>query len=304
MKNFFLKKNKIFTIAEFGSNHSGNINDAKKAINLAKYCKADAIKFQSISLQDVYKKVPINLKRIQNKININENWYPKLFKHAKKKQITLSFSAIYPKIVDILEDNKIKFFKIASPQVFGFPEIIELVARTKKPVLLSSGYCDTSQIDRAIKILKKNKNYNYAILHCISEYPTQTKNLNLNFIKELKKRYKCPVGFSDHTIGTHVSCAAVALGADIIEKHVRLDTTSKKSPDYDVSITFERLREMINQINMIKKGLGVNKKILSSFEKKTRDKLLVFPHFKKNYSKKNLIGIDDINFFRLLKKKN
>jgi sialic acid synthase SpsE len=298
MGNFFLKKNRVFTIAEFGSNHVGNINLAFDAILSAKKAQADSIKFQSINLKEIYTSIPKNMSSIKNKIEVDNNWYEKLFIYSRKTKIDLSFSVIYENILEILKKQNPKFYKVASPQVYGHPHLIDLLAKTKKPLLFSSGYCEIKHLDRAIQICKKNNHRNYAILHCTAEYPTQIKNLNLNFIKTLKKRYGCPIGFSDHTKGTHISKAAVALGADIIEKHVRLKNTPKSSPDYSVSILFDELKLMIKEINEIKKSLGKFKKKLSNFELKNRESLVVYPHYKSKLIKDTKIKIEHISHMR------
>ncbi len=247
---------KSFIIAEIGSNHNQSIDTAKKLIDIVVESGADAVKFQSIKYDELY--IPdkdSGMESLFEQIQLKEEWYEELWSYCDKKG-TLFFSApTYLRAVDFLEKLDIKLYKIASPQTATFPQLIEKITVLKKPIIMSTGYCTLEEIDRAVKLVEKTDDKKLALLHCISEYPTKPEIANLNFIQTLKDAYNIPVGFSDHTLGWEVTLAAVALGADIIEKHVTL-SRSQKGPDHFFSLEPDEFKKMVKDIRTVKESIG------------------------------------------------
>ena len=190
-----------------------------------------------------------------------------------------------------LKQLKINLIKIPSGEINNF-ELLKNVSKTKKEVIISTGMSNEKDISNAIQILKKNK---LSVLHCVSEYPVNLKNNNLNYLKTLNKNeFLHSIGFSDHSKSTILPSVAVALGAQIIEKHITYNNNQKKG-DHKMSLSFKKFKEMVINIRNIEIALGVNKKIISKEElylsKIARKGIYLKKNLKKNQklTKKNLI---------------
>jgi len=289
-------KGRTFIIAEIGSNHNQNINMAKKLIDIAVESGADAVKFQAIKYNKLYVKKDSDIKK---SFELKEEWIEELFNYCNKKRILFFVSPTYLESIDILEKLNIKLYKIASPQTITYPQIIEKIAKLKKPIIMSTGYCTLEEIDRAIKIVEKVGNKKLALLHCISEYPTKPEYVNLKFIQTLKRAYNIPVGFSDHTLGWEVTIASVALGASIIEKHITM-LRDQKGPDNFFSLEPDEFKTMIKNIRIIEKTIGDGMKLqITKNEKNILDKLRMKAIAKRDIFKgKKLNKKYDIDFRR------
>ncbi len=248
--NFTLGQDRAFIIAEVGSNHTGDLSLAKEHIDAVAESNADAVKFQSINLNKLYKNPSKSTKDLHAIIDMNEDWCADLKDYSEKKGVLFFSSPTYIDAVSLLEKIDIQLFKLASAQVGTFPQIIKAVAQTGKPTILSSGISDYSLLNEAINIFVEAGNENFAILHCNSMYPTPAEKVFLGRMETYKKMFDCPVGFSDHTAGTAIILAAVAMGAEIIEKHFLL-TNTIKSPDAPFSITPEVFKNMVQDIRNI-----------------------------------------------------
>jgi len=249
-----------FIIAEVGSNHNGSLEQAKKLIDVAVESGADAVKFQAIRYDELY--IPekdSEVKRLFDQIELKEEWLEELSVYCDKRGILFFATPTYLRAVDILEKLDVKLYKIASPQTATFPQLIEKIAMLKKPIIMSTGCCMLEEIDRAVKLVEKTGNEKLALLHCISEYPTKPETANLKFIQTLKQAYNMPVGFSDHTLGWEVAIAAVAMGAEIIEKHITL-SRDQKAPDHFFSLEPHEFKKMITDIRAVEKSIGTGQK--------------------------------------------
>jgi sialic acid synthase SpsE len=254
-------KGRTFIIAEMGSNHNQNITTAKRLIDVAADAGADAVKFQSIKYDKLYMPEEKNnkIKKLLEQIQLQEDWYEDLTDYCRKKNILFFTAPTYLEAVDILEQLSVLFYKIASPQTATFPQLIEKIALLKKPIIMSTGYLTLDEINNAVTIVEKNRNVTLALLHCVSEYPTEPNIANLRFINTLKQKYHIPVGFSDHTLGWAVTLAAVALGADIIEKHLTL-SRKQSGPDHFFAMTPPEFCQMIEDIRKVEQSIGTGKK--------------------------------------------
>ena len=250
-----------YIIAEIGSNHNQNKNLALEMIDLAAKSGANAVKFQSIKFESLYneKYETKKFKKWFKQIELNEEWYPDLFKQAKLSKVDLLSSPTYEYAIDILESNKVKAYKIASPQFQADHEIVTKAARTNKPLFLSTGYALIKDILEVKKLCMKNLNNKLVFLHCVSKYPTSYKEANLNFINTLKKITGNLVGFSDHSLGYHMAIAAVTMGVCVLEKHVSINRKNK-GPDHYFSMHFDEFEEMVKKIREIEQAFGSGKK--------------------------------------------
>lgn len=241
----------VFLIAEVGANHESDILKAKEHIDAAREAGAHAVKFQSLNVSKLYKEASSHIATLHSMIDLEEHWHAELKSYAEAKGIIFCSSPTYIDAVKILSDLNVSFIKIASAQVGTFPQLIESIARTGIPAVFSTGIANYEVISKAVAIFEKNNHRHYAILHCNSQYPTPYKNVNLGMISTYKKMFGCPVGFSDHTEGTSIVLAAVARGANLIEKHFKVDDKCK-SPDAPFSINPRQFSIMAREICHVK----------------------------------------------------
>ncbi len=257
------KKYKTYIIAEIGNNHNGKYLIAKKSILAAAKAGASAVKFQSYSSKEfmsnknlIYKyKTSKGYKKEKMyemfcRLEFNKNWYPSLFQLCKKLKIDFLSSAADIEQIKILKKIGCKTIKLASEDIINYP-LLKYLSKINIKVILSTGMADEGEIKTALQILKKQKVY---LLHCVSLYPTEEKNLNLNRMLKLKK-FNVPVGFSDHSLGVRAPLAAVAMGANIIEKHF---TLSKKliGPDHLISMDPKNFQNLVNLVREYEAMLG------------------------------------------------
>lgn len=225
-----------YIIAELSGNHNGDINRAIELMNAAKKAGADAVKLQTYTadtitidhdsdefilkgglwngskLYDLYKQA-----------HTPWEWHAELFAKGKELGITVFSTPFDETAVDFLELLRAPIYKIASFEMNHHP-LIAYVAQTKKPIIMSTGMATLEEIREAVKIAFDNGCNDLTLLHCVSEYPASIENCNLETMIDIKKQFPaCKIGLSDHTLGTTVSIAAVALGALVIEKHFTLN---------------------------------------------------------------------------------
>jgi len=245
-----------YIIAEAGLNHNGNLEIAKKLIIEAKKIGCNAIKFQSFSgnsrVSNKVKSVKYSekadglqedLHEMFNRLSLNQKDTKKIFNFAKLKKIDIFSTPFDEKSVDYLEKLGIKFYKIASVDLVNIP-LIEKVAKTFKPVILSTGMSNLSNVEEAVEIFRRVGNKNLILLHCLSSYPANETEMNLNAIETLKKNFKVPVGLSDHFPGIEISLMSIGLGANIIERHFTLDK-KLEGPDHILSSEPQEMKKLV-----------------------------------------------------------
>jgi sialic acid synthase SpsE len=248
---------KTFVIAEIGSNHNQSLSLAYETIDAAVECGADAVKFQSILVDELYMNPSEAVKELHRKIDMEEDWHKLLKDYCDKKGIIFFSSPTYMSAVDLLENINVDLYKLASAQIGTFPQITEKVAQTGKPVIFSTGIVSYSEVERAVKIFLKNNNRNFIILHCNSIYPTPYNRVNLELMEVYQKMFGCITGFSDHTDGIYIAIAAVARGAKVIEKHFAMDL-SLPVPDAPFSLEPPEFKLMVDGIRAAEQAIGVN----------------------------------------------
>ena len=248
-----INKKGCFVIAEAGCNHEGDLKMAVKMVNEAAKAGADAIKFQSFTQKTLFasKEYTKILKLKENALDEVDNivfkkeWYEVLIKEAKKNNIIFITTPFSIDAVNDINYYDIPIIKIASCDIDNYP-LLNAVAKTKKPVILSTGLALNKDIKEALKILHNNE---VALLHCSVEYPTPMKNARLNRISVMKNLFKKNIiGYSDHTIGIEAPIIAVSLGARIIEKHFTV-TPEKMTGDHVISLDMIGMGNLIKSLN-------------------------------------------------------
>jgi len=216
---------KTFFISEVSSNHSQDINRALKFIDVSATVGANAVKFQLFKINELFsKEVFVSKHEIleRKKWELPLDFLPILSKNCKKKKIQFSCTPFYLDAVKELEPY-VDFYKIASYELL-WDDLLNLCAKTNKPIVISTGMATLDEVRHAVDVLKKSGCSNYCILHCTSAYPTPFDEANLSAIKTLRNEFNCPVGWSDHTLNSGVINRAInRWGAEIIEFHIDLD---------------------------------------------------------------------------------
>ncbi|MDR0701109.1 MAG: pseudaminic acid synthase [Azoarcus sp.] len=244
-----------YVIAELSANHNGSLERALETIDAAKECGADAIKLQTYTADTItidcdkpdfmVRGGPWDGYKLHDLYKWAETpfeWHQTLFEHARKIGITVFSTPFDETAVDLLEDLHVPAYKIASFEIVDLP-LIRYIASTKKPIIMSTGMASEAEIEEAVTAAREAGCRDLALLHCISSYPAPAEAANLRQMAELARRFDVLPGLSDHTLGTTVSIAAVALGACIIEKHFTLNRADK-GPDCAFSIEPSELRQL------------------------------------------------------------
>lgn len=271
--NFMIGKRKIgpgqptFIVAEISGNHNQSHKKAVQIIDAAIAAGVDAVKMQTytadtITIDSNKKWFKItkgpwkgqNLYQLYNKAYTPWDWQVKLKKYVEKKGVLFFSSAFDETSVDFLESLDVQLYKVASFEIVDIG-LLEKIGRTKKPVIISRGMASLKEIETAVKTLYKSGTPQVAILHCVSDYPANPKDMNLSTIPDLAKKFKTVTGLSDHTLGITTSITAVALGASIIEKHVTLDR-SEGGPDAAFSLEPKELETLVKAIREVEQSFG------------------------------------------------
>lgn len=278
-----MKKNKrhTFIIAEIATNHGCDFDRAVALIKKAKECGADAVKFQlytpetmTIDCDSRYFRIKHprwggqTLHELYRKSHTPWKWFRRLKKVAEDRGISFFATAYDKSSIDFLEELNVPIYKIASFELNDLP-LIEYAAKTKKPLIISTGMGTFAEIGEAVNTAKKKGAKEIILLHCVSSYPAKPEEMNLRTILDMKKRFKCTVGLSDHTPGTAVALSAVSLGAKVIEKHFTL-SRKFKTQDSFFSIEPAELKYLAENVWIVEKALGRASYALSEGEKKMR----------------------------------
>jgi pseudaminic acid synthase len=258
----------VYVIAEVSANHNQDFDRAMQTIYAARNAGADAVKLQT------YTPDTITLASDRNEFRINAGtlwdgrtlhdlyreafmpweWQPRLKKMAEDLGMDLFSTAFDPTAVDFLEQMNVPVHKIASFELVDIP-LIQKMARTHKPLIISTGMATAEEIDEAVQSACTAGATEIALLKCTSAYPAPPEDMNLRTIPEMMRRFAVPVGLSDHTMGVAVPVAAVALGACIIEKHLTL-SRSDPGPDSAFSLEPEEFKNMVDAVRTAEKALG------------------------------------------------
>ena len=261
------KGNSCYIIAEAGLNHNGDVDVAKELIDQAVLSGCSAIKFQSFTKGSRVSKTQKSAKYAEEADGLQENIYNLferlalsfedqkiIFDYANAKKISIFSTPFDIESVNFLEELNVFAYKIASMDLVNLP-LIEHVAKTLKPIILSTGMSTLSNIEDAISVILKSGNPNIILLHCNSSYPAPEEEMNLAAMETLRNTFKVPVGLSDHTFGLFVSHSAIALGANIIERHFTL-SRSMVGPDHILSSELEEMTQLVDIAKRLPKIIG------------------------------------------------
>jgi N,N'-diacetyllegionaminate synthase len=273
----------VFIIAEVGVNHNGSLEIAKKLINASKDCGVDAVKFQTFKADKLVSKKAQKAEYQKNNTNSNESQYEmikkleltdedhkELVSYCNEKEILFLSSPFDLDSIDLLDHLGINIFKIPSGEITNLP-YLQKIGKLNKNVILSTGMADIGEIEDALDVLVENgtEREKITILQCNTEYPTPYEDVNLKAMLTIKNTFDVKVGYSDHTKGIEVPIAAVALGAEVIEKHFTLDR-NMEGPDHKASLEPDELKLMVVAIRNIDKALGNGIKKPSKSELKNK----------------------------------
>jgi sialic acid synthase SpsE len=195
VNGFEVGGDKSYLIADIGSNHKQDLGLAKESIDAAVESGADAIKFQSINLQELYSAPDAATSAFIKKLEFPEEWHKILSEYCNKRGVVFFSSPTYMKAVDLLEEIDVPIYKLASAQIGTFPQIVERVAELGKPTIFSTGIANYDEVIKAVRIFEKAGNDKYMILHCNSIYPAPPSLVNLPLMDTYKSMFNCPVGF-------------------------------------------------------------------------------------------------------------
>lgn len=270
---------RVFIIAEAGVNHNGNIDLAKKMVDIAVEAKVNAIKFQTFRAENVVcknaKKAAYQLETTEGtesqfdmlkKLELTECMHKELMAYCKEKQIQFLSTPFDIASVELLNTYDIPIMKIPSGEITNYP-YLQRIGRTGKRVILSTGMSTLEEVRQAVTVLKENGSSEIILLHCNTEYPTPMQDVNLQAMITMQQELHLPVGYSDHTKGIEIPIAAVALGACVIEKHFTLDRTME-GPDHKASLEPDELKAMVGAIRNVEQALGNGVKVPSASEQK------------------------------------
>lgn len=300
-------KEKTFIIAEIGNNHNGSKEKAKELIDVAAEAGVDAVKFQTFRGVDIV--TPLVKANEYKGWNIDkfDFWYEfldsialkfedhsEVYDYAYSKGIIPMSTPTSPDSVDFLESINNPIYKIASMDVTNL-QLLKKVASTGKPVILSTGMSNESEIESAIEIFSKNE---FVLLHCISDYPVNPENVNLKTITYFQQKYSVLSGLSDHAITNEFAISAVALGAKVIEKHITNSRNTTEKAEHHFSLEPNELKSLVCSIRILEKGLGEVGLKRSPNEEMNKLKYRRSLHLNKAMKKGCIIKNEDISVLR------
>jgi sialic acid synthase SpsE len=258
----------VYVIAEAGSNHDRDLDQAKRLIDVAAEAGADAVKFQTFSSDRIVAQTPVRAKYLDSilpagksmaalfqELELPYEWHPILKEHAEASGLDFLSSAFDELAVDLLEGLGVKAFKVATYELWHLP-LIRYIARLGRPMICSTGMASIGEVEDAVRAVAAEGNLdNLILLHCTVNYPPPFSDLNLRAMATMREAFRVPVGYSDHTPGSTAPIAATALGAAVIEKHF---TTSRDrpGPDHRFALEPDELRSMIQAIRDTEAALG------------------------------------------------
>ncbi len=270
-----------FIIAEAGVNHNGDIENAKKLIDIAATAGADSVKFQTFKAERLvsatapkaeYQMQTTDPSESQQemirRLELSLEAHQELNSYCQKQGILFMSTPFDKQSADLLDELGMPAFKIGSGEVTNLP-LLEYIANKGKPLILSTGMSHFGEVDEAVRAIKNVGCSQLILLHCVSNYPANPTDANLKAMETMATAFKLPVGYSDHTPGIEVALAAVALGACVIEKHFTLDK-NLPGPDHKASLDPHELEALVKGIRIVEQALGNGLKQPKPSENNTR----------------------------------
>ena len=301
--------NPCFIIAEAGVNHNGSVELALDLVDVAAEAGADAVKFQTFHTERVVSEQARQANYQRSNTGIDEPQYEMICRlqlddsafaaismHCHERGIMFLSSPFDTESVDLLDSLGVPAFKVGSGEL-THPALLTHIASKGKPVLLSTGMASLLEVSNALDVITFSGAPPVALLHCVSNYPTDPIDCNLEATRTMRAAFAVPVGWSDHTLGIHVSLAAVALGAELIEKHFTLDRTLP-GPDHRASLEPDELRDLVRQIRDVENALGDGEKTPRDSERNTADVARRSLHASRDIHAGHRIAADDLTALR------
>ncbi|MFC1920732.1 N-acetylneuraminate synthase family protein [Chloroflexota bacterium] len=269
-----------YIMAEIGANFDGNLEQAKKMVDLAKEVGADAAKFQSFMPEKI-----VARKGFENKMSFQakwkkpvydvysdamfpREWHKEIAEYCRKKGMDF-ISAPYDKeAVDLLEQIGVPAYKIGSGDV-TFLSLVRYIAEKGKPIIMGTGACTLGEIEEAVSTIRNTGNQNIVLLQCVTNYPSPFEHANIRAMVAMAETFDVMVGYSDHTPGSVVPLGAVALGACVIEKHFTFDKT-REGPDHPFAMDVPEMTSMVRDIRLLEQAMGSKKKEITPSEAETQ----------------------------------
>ena len=297
--------NKTLIIAEAGVNHNGSIEMAKQLIDAAAVAGADYVKFQTFKAEKLVTKGAKQAEYQQRnaadssqyamlkKLELSEAQHEELITYCMQKGVRFLSTAFDLESIEYLHSLHLGLWKIPSGEITNYP-YLKKIAQYGEPVIMSTGMCSMDDVEQALNVLIKNglTKEQISLLHCNTEYPTPMQDVNLKAMLQLRDKFGVRVGYSDHTKGIEVPIAAVAIGAEVIEKHFTLDRTLP-GPDHKASLEPNELKAMVDAIRNIEQALGDGQKHVSASEEKNMA-----------IARKSIVAAKDIKRGELLTEEN
>ncbi|MCG8449787.1 MAG: N-acetylneuraminate synthase [Pirellulales bacterium] len=271
-----------FLIAEAGVNHNGSLEYALELVDCAVDAGADAVKFQTFQAnrlataqakQANYQRHNMgqDLSQLQMlaQLELSFEDHQALIQRCRKRGIMFLSTPFDHKSAEVLVHLQVPVLKIASGEITNLP-FLEHVAQFNRPLIVSTGMSRLGEVEQAVQAIQRTGNHNFALLHCVSNYPAKAADVNLRAMQTMRTAFGQPVGYSDHTLGIDVGIASVALGACILEKHFTLDRTLP-GPDHCASLEPSELRQLVQGVRTVEAALGDGKKQPAACELNTAD---------------------------------
>lgn len=268
----------VYIIAEAGVNHNGSLEIAKRLIDMAKQCGADAVKFQTFKAEEStgvkadkaeYQKKNDTVEETQldmlKKLELPFADFTILKQYCEIRGIDFLSTPDGEESLKCLVDMNVSTIKIGSTEVTNYL-FLKQIAQSKKKIILSTGMSTLGEVEKAVNVLLENSAQDIRLMHCTTDYPTDVEDVNLRAMVTLRNAFHLPVGYSDHTLGFEAAVAAVAMGAVVIEKHITLDR-EMKGPDHKASMPPEEFAEYVRYIRNTEKLLGDGNKKATAKEK-------------------------------------
>lgn len=270
-----------FVIAEAGVNHNGDVGQAKRLIDVAAASGADAVKFQTFIADKLtsatapkaaYQRATTGADESQlemvRRVELPFEAFRELQGHARDAGILFLSTPFDAESADFLVSMDIPALKVPSGEITNTP-FLEHLARTRKPLIVSTGMADLDEVGTAVEVIRKAGGNEVVLLHCVSNYPASAASVNLRAMQTMESRFQLPVGYSDHTLGFEVALAAAALGACVIEKHFTL-SRDLPGPDHKASLEPPELKALVSGIHNVQTALGDGVKQPAEEERDTR----------------------------------
>lgn len=270
------KGSHVMVIGEAGVNHNGRLSTAFRLVDAAREAGCDAVKFQTFQTERLVipsaPKAPYQKKTVPTKtqfdmlksLELSFKDFERIFRYCEKVGILFLSTPFDLESARFLRDLGVSAFKIGSGDLDNAP-LLRFCARTGRPILLSTGMSTLSEVRKSFRYLQRQGAVRIVLLHCTSNYPTNDKNVNLRVLDTFRRTFRCPVGYSDHTLGNTIAVAAVALGSSVIEKHFTLDR-GMAGPDHAASLTPIELALLVHEVRRVERSLGTSVKTISRSE--------------------------------------